>query len=64
MKMTQKKIEKLVDAAYYRHFDCVQVNIMDLGRIHRGGCAAYAAGGDVGLAAFMAEAVVKYGIAR
>ena len=43
----EKAADKLVEQAYYRHFDRVQVNIMDLGKIMNIGRTAIAEGRDL-----------------
>jgi len=57
-KMTKKKIDAAVEAAYQRHFDRVPVNMMDLPKIMNIGRNALANGED--LDAAMAAAVPQF----
>jgi hypothetical protein len=53
-----KQIDQAVEAAFYRHGNHVQFNIMDLSKIHRAGVEAVKAGQDLDTA--MLAAVAKY----
>lgn len=54
----EKKIDGLIEAAYYRHGNNVQVNVMDIPNIFNAGRAALQAGKDLDTA--MIELVAKY----
>jgi hypothetical protein len=54
----EKAIDKQVEKAYYKHFDCVQVNMMDLTKIMNVGRNALKEGRDLDEA--MAAAVETF----
>jgi len=54
----EKAIDKAVQTAYSKHFDCIQVNMMDLSKIMNIGRDAIKAGRDLDMA--MAAAVPKF----
>ena len=58
MAMSKKAIENAVNEAYRKHFDCVPVNMMDLGKIMDIGRDAILEGRDLDTA--MAAAVTEY----
>ena len=64
MRMTKaaKAIEDQVHAAYAKHGHCVQVPMMDLGKIHNAGRAAGQAGEDIGEA--VKAAVAQYRVSQ
>lgn len=45
--MKTKAIENQVDAAFRVHGQCVQINVMDVGKVLEAGRAAGRAGGDI-----------------
>lgn len=45
--LSDKKIDKLVEATYYRRCSGVQIDIMDIGKVFKVGREAYLAGQDV-----------------
>lgn len=50
MKTTKQlnvQLDKLIEAAYYRNAQGVQINIMDINKVFTAGRAAHAAGTDV-----------------
>lgn len=50
MNMTKRqsnKIDKIIEAIYYRRCSGIQINIMDIGKVFKAGHAAHAAGTDV-----------------
>ncbi len=53
-----KELDRQVEAAYSRHFDCVQVNMMDLTKIMMIGRNALREGRDLDEA--MSAAVAQY----
>lgn len=46
-KKEEKKLDALIEAAYYRHFNNVPVKIMDLSKIHSAAKAAVMGGKDL-----------------
>lgn len=57
MKLTQKKMDKLIDEAYNRLGKGVQINIMDIGKVFTMGRAALTNGTDLDTA--INEAIAK-----
>jgi len=57
-KQTRKELERRVEVAYKKHFDRVQVNMMDLNAIHKAGEACVKSNGDLDVC--MVELVIKY----
>ncbi len=57
-KRQSNKLDRAVDAAFKRHGNCVQFNMMDLGKISRETRDAVIAGRDIDEA--MQTAVAKY----
>ena len=53
-----KRIDAAADAAFYKHGNQIQFNIMDLGKIHNAGVVAGKAGKDIEAAVI--EAIAKY----
>lgn len=58
----EKRIEAAVNAAFYKHGDCRQFSIMDLGKIRNAGIAAGKAGQDIDAA--VAAACDQYEVAK
>lgn len=58
MTKAAKAIENAVAAAYYKHFNCVQVDVMDLGKIMNVGRDALKSGSNLDDA--MIAAVAQY----
>ena len=54
----EKRIDAAADAAFYKHGNQIQFNIMDLGKIHDAGVVAGRAGGDIEAA--VVAAITKY----
>lgn len=57
-KRESNKLDRAVDAAFKRHGNCVQFNMMDLGKISSETRETVVAGGDIDTA--MKAAVAKY----
>lgn len=49
-KLTTKQIDKLIEAAYYRHGAGVEIDIFDISKIYKAGRKALAEGRDLDLA--------------
>lgn len=52
----EKRIDDMVEAAFYKHGSNIQFNIMDLGKIHKAGVDALLAGQDLDAAILAAIA--------
>lgn len=57
-KVTGKKLDGVIEAFFYKHGNCRQFNILDLGKIHRAGVAAYQAAETHELGLVAGEAAV------
>lgn len=55
-----KKLDALIDKLYGEHGFGVQVDIMDLGKIHKAGKDAYVSGGEDAASKAVAAALKKY----
>ncbi len=63
-KLTGKKLDAEVTAAFNKHGNRIQFNIMDLGKISKAGRDAYETGGLEAMEKAVIDAIAKYRVDR
>ncbi|UCC72036.1 MAG: hypothetical protein JSV86_16960 [Gemmatimonadota bacterium] len=61
-KLSAKKLDALIEKAYYANCAGTMINIMDIGKVFKAGRVGYALDGEAGIEPAVVDAIATYGV--